>query len=104
MDAIVAQGSEAGGHRGAFLQSPSDPSTMIGTMALVPLIVDAINGQLPVIAAGGKEEVGSCSRKTLRRDNVSPHLLYCFCIQLFRWLATKKKVLWTDEALLQLMH
>jgi nitronate monooxygenase len=49
-DAIVAQGMEAGGHRGAF-----DPATaeraMVGTMALVPAIADAV--RIPVIATGG---------------------------------------------------
>lgn len=48
-DAIVAQGSEAGGHRGSFLGAFDD--SMIGTMALVPQIVDA--ARLPVIASGG---------------------------------------------------
>lgn len=49
VDAIVAQGSEAGGHRGSFLTSFGD--SMIGTMALVPQIVDAAS--VPVIASGG---------------------------------------------------
>jgi nitronate monooxygenase len=48
-DAIVAQGYEAGGHRGMFLTQ--DVSTQVGTMALVPQVVDAVN--VPVIAAGG---------------------------------------------------
>ncbi len=48
VDAIVAQGSEAGGHRGTF---PGDEPGMVGTMALVPLIADAVG--LPVIASGG---------------------------------------------------
>jgi len=48
-DAIIAQGSEAGGHRGIFLSE--DLSTQLGTMALVPLVVDAV--KVPVIAAGG---------------------------------------------------
>jgi len=48
-DAIVAQGSEAGGHRGTFIGAFDD--AMIGTMALVPQIVDA--ARLPVIASGG---------------------------------------------------
>lgn len=49
VDAVVAQGSEAGGHRGTFLKDFRD--ALIGTMALVPQMVDAIS--LPVIAAGG---------------------------------------------------
>src|SRR5215831_8372558 len=48
-DAIIAQGFEAGGHRGIFLTD--DVSTQIGTMALVPQVVDAV--KVPVIAAGG---------------------------------------------------
>lgn len=49
VDAIVAQGSEAGAHRGTF--GPSFEAAMIGTMALVPQIVDAV--RVPVIASGG---------------------------------------------------
>jgi nitronate monooxygenase len=48
-DAIVAQGIEAGGHRGMFLAD--DISTQIGTFSLVPQVVDAV--KVPVIAAGG---------------------------------------------------
>jgi nitronate monooxygenase len=48
-DAIIAQGFEAGGHRGMFLTV--DISTQVGTMALVPQVVDAV--KVPVIAAGG---------------------------------------------------
>ena len=49
VDALVAQGSEAGGHRAVFLGTAQD--SLVGTMALVPQLVDAT--QLPVIAAGG---------------------------------------------------
>jgi nitronate monooxygenase len=48
-DAIIAQGFEAGGHRGMFLTE--DISTQIGTISLVPQVVDAV--KVPVIAAGG---------------------------------------------------
>lgn len=48
-DAIIAQGAEAGGHRGMFLTE--SVATQIGTFALVPQIVDAV--RVPVIAAGG---------------------------------------------------
>lgn len=49
VDAIIAQGLEAGGHRGIFLSD--DLTTQLGTFALLPQIVDAV--KLPVIAAGG---------------------------------------------------
>jgi len=49
-DVIVAQGIEAGGHRGSFDPSNIDQS-MIGLMALVPRIVDRV--KIPVVAAGG---------------------------------------------------
>jgi len=49
VDAIIAQGAEAGGHRGTFTVDYSQ--ALIGTLALVPQIVDAVS--VPVIAAGG---------------------------------------------------
>jgi nitronate monooxygenase len=49
VDAVLAQGSEAGGHRGTFLE-PVERS-LLGTMALVPQVVDAV--PVPVIASGG---------------------------------------------------
>ena len=48
-DAVIAQGAEAGGHRGMFLTE--DASRQPGTFALVPQVVDSI--KVPVIAAGG---------------------------------------------------
>jgi nitronate monooxygenase len=48
-DAVIAQGSEAGGHRGTF--GGSFESAMIGSMALIPQVVDSV--KVPVIAAGG---------------------------------------------------
>jgi nitronate monooxygenase len=49
VDAVIAQGLEAGGHRGLFLSQ--DLGTQVGTFALVPQIVRAV--KVPVIAAGG---------------------------------------------------
>lgn len=48
VDAIIAQGWEAGGHHGFYLEGQT---AAIGTMALVPQLVDAVN--VPIIAAGG---------------------------------------------------
>ncbi|PTX49622.1 nitronate monooxygenase [Melghirimyces profundicolus] len=49
VDLVVAQGAEAGGHRGTFA-GPSDRA-MVGTLALVPQVADQV--KVPVIAAGG---------------------------------------------------
>jgi nitronate monooxygenase len=49
VDAVIAQGLEAGGHRGMFLDA--DVATQLGTFALLPQVVAAV--RVPVIAAGG---------------------------------------------------
>jgi nitronate monooxygenase len=49
VDAVIAQGLEAGGHRGMFLST--DLGTQLGTFALLPQVVQAV--KVPVIAAGG---------------------------------------------------
>jgi nitronate monooxygenase len=49
VDVVVASGFEAGGHRASFMRSPG--SSLTGTFALVPQVVDAV--KIPVVAAGG---------------------------------------------------
>lgn len=49
VDAVIAQGFEAGGHAGRFL--PSNPAAQMGLFALLPQVIDAV--EVPVIAAGG---------------------------------------------------
>jgi nitronate monooxygenase len=48
LDAVIAQGAEAGGHRGSFT---TDSPALVGTMVLVPQVADAVH--LPVFASGG---------------------------------------------------
>jgi len=55
VDAVIAQGSEAGGHRGMFIET--DVATQIGTFALVQQIIEAV--EVPVIAAGGINDAKS---------------------------------------------
>ena len=50
-DVMVAQGAEAGGHRSTFRLGPQFEAQLIGGMALIPQVVDAV--KLPVVAAGG---------------------------------------------------
>jgi nitronate monooxygenase len=57
VDAVIAQGLEAGGHRGMFLTE--DLSTQMGCMALLPQIIKAV--KLPVIAAGGISNAAAVS-------------------------------------------
>lgn len=52
VDIVVAQGAEAGGHRSTFRLGPHGEVPLVGTFALVPQIVDAIQ-DIPVVAAGG---------------------------------------------------
>jgi nitronate monooxygenase len=75
-DAVIAQGSEAGGHRAMFLTE--DIATQIGIMALVPRIVDAV--KVPVIAAGGiADERGIEAAFALGASAVQPGTAYLFC-------------------------
>ena len=62
VDAIVASGFEAGGHRGSFLRAADDSLT--GTFSLVPQIADTVN--LPVIAAGWYR---GCPRRSRRHGS-----------------------------------
>ncbi len=51
VDIVVAQGGEAGGHRSTWVKPASREAAQVGTVALVPQIVDAV--KVPVIASGG---------------------------------------------------
>ena len=51
VDVIVAQGTEAGGHRSTWVKSATPDVVCVGTLTLVPQVVDAV--RVPVVAAGG---------------------------------------------------
>jgi nitronate monooxygenase len=76
VDAIIAQGFEAGGHRGMFLSE--DLSTQVGTLALVPQIVAAV--KTPVIAAGGIADAkGVAAALALGAAGVQVGTAYLLC-------------------------
>ncbi|MDQ4016760.1 MAG: nitronate monooxygenase [Thermoproteota archaeon] len=50
-DVIIAQGSEAGGHRSTFALDRNGDAHLVGTIALIPQVVDSV--RVPVVAAGG---------------------------------------------------
>lgn len=75
-DAIIAQGLEAGGHRGIFLSD--DITTQVGTFSLLPQIVDKVN--LPVIAAGGiANAAGVAAALSLGASAVQVGTAYLLC-------------------------
>ena len=76
VDAIIAQGFEAGGHRGMFLSN--DLSNQIGTFALIPQVVQAV--ALPVIAAGGIADArGVAAAMALGAAGVQVGTAYLLC-------------------------
>ncbi|MCC5874509.1 MAG: nitronate monooxygenase [Gammaproteobacteria bacterium] len=76
VDAIIAQGIEAGGHRGHFLSD--DLNAQAGTFALVPQIVQAV--KIPVIAAGGIADAkGVAAAMALGAAGVQVGTAYLLC-------------------------
>jgi nitronate monooxygenase len=76
VDAIIAQGLEAGGHRGMFLSE--DLTTQVATFALVPQIVKAVS--VPVIAAGGiADAAGVAAAMALGAGGVQIGTAYLLC-------------------------
>jgi nitronate monooxygenase len=75
-DAIIAQGTEAGGHRGSFLDMEIE--SQLGTLALVPQVIDAV--RVPVIAAGGIADArGIAAALTLGASAVQLGTAFLFC-------------------------
>jgi nitronate monooxygenase len=77
-DAVIAQGLDAGGHRGCFLTD--DLSTQMGTLALVPQVVQAV--RIPVIAAGGIADAkGVAAVMALGAAGVQVGTAYLLCAE-----------------------
>jgi nitronate monooxygenase len=78
VDAVIAQGLEAGGHRGHFLSS--DLTMQLGTFALVPQVARAV--RVPVIAAGGIADArGVAAALTLGASTVQVGTAYLLCTE-----------------------
>ena len=76
VDAVIAQGLEAGGHRAMFLSDDLD--TQLGTLALVPQLVRAL--RVPVIAAGGVADAsGVAAAMALGASGVQVGTAYLLC-------------------------
>ena len=76
VDAIIAQGLEAGGHRGIFLTT--DMTTQMGTFALLPQIIEAVD--CPVIAAGGiGDKAGIKAALAMGATGVQLGTIYLLC-------------------------
>lgn len=78
MDIVVVQGSEAGGHRGSFINRSQESS--IGLMSLIPQVVD--NVSIPVVAAGGiMDGRGLIASKCLGAMGVQMGTAFLTCIE-----------------------
>ena len=94
VDAVIAQGLEAGGHRGMFLTD--DTSTQLGTLVLVPQLVHRL--QVPVIAAGGIADArGVAAAMALGAAGVQVGTAYLLCPEA-RTSAVHRAALQSDAA------
>lgn len=96
VDAIVAQGAEAGGHRGTFLHPVVE--ALIGTIVLVPQVVDAVGDRLPVIAAGGiMDGRGVAAARVLGADGVALGTAFLAATEAITAPSVRAAVLAADE-------
>ncbi|RWZ60663.1 nitronate monooxygenase [Halobacillus fulvus] len=95
LDLIVAQGCEAGGHRGTF--DVPFQQAMIGTMALIPQIVDHVS--IPVVAAGGiMDGRGLAAAQMLGADGVQMGTAFVTAAESGAKKLHKQAILESDEA------
>jgi len=101
VDAIIAQGFEAGGHRGTFAK-PYEKGE-VGTMALVPQVVDAVS--VPVIAAGGiADGRGIAAALALGADGVQIGTAFLRCPESATNTAYREALKSSDDTKTRITH
>jgi nitronate monooxygenase len=94
MDAVVVQGSEAGGHRGGFDKDHNEG--LIGLMSLIPQVADTV--KIPIIAAGGIMDArGLIAARTLGANGVQMGTAFLTCKESGTNQAHKKAILHASE-------
>ncbi len=94
LDAIIATGFEAGGHRVSFLKEAED--SLMGSLALIPQVVDAVN--VPVIAAGGiADERGVRAALALGASGVQVGTAFLACDE-SNTSPEHRRILFTEQA------
>lgn len=102
-DVIVAQGSEAGGHRGTFDIDKYPIGANVGTFALVPQVVDAVN--VPVVAAGGiMDGRGLAAALSLGADGIQMGTRFLTAMESSAHPAYQEALLRADETSTQLTN
>ncbi|PYZ94692.1 nitronate monooxygenase [Salipaludibacillus keqinensis] len=94
MDLVVVQGSEAGGHRGNFIDGHEE--SLVGLMSLIPQVVDEVS--IPVIAAGGiMDGRGLMASLCLGAKGVQMGTAFLTCIESGAHKIHKKAILHAEE-------
>jgi len=94
MDIVVVQGSEAGGHRGSFIQEYQE--SLVGLMSLIPQVVD--NVSIPVISAGGiMDGRGLMASLCLGAKGVQMGTAFLTCVESGAHQIHKEAILNADE-------
>lgn len=96
-DVIIAQGSEAGGHRSTFVLNQNGDAHLVGTIALVPQVVDSVT--VPVVAAGGiMDGRGIAAALSLGAQGISLGTRFLVAKESGAFSAYKQRLLQSTEA------